>query len=384
MKKNMTLLLLFLGSILSASRAGNLPEPVEGKPDSRFTIDLKWVETNAIQMKRQTTRETVNGQEVSVIEYVMTIPFFEESLKAKLDCINSPVVEAKQHIVPSVIPPPCGNSEFRLYNDHLKGRVIGSKDVSMSLRVHDFTAGVGVMNLRAEAECGDRPYGLQYFRIVVQKEKTPPVDLRLLLNEKAISPNANTRFEEEPIRFSLLGAKTGNGHMFVRVVPPCGMDCRKTDFAVDATLDSIATKNQVFYTCDMNGEYAVKLMYRAPRVGGGEFNQPVQIPGWNHYSFLHADKAETAKIAREEPGTEADKIAVFPNPVKDVLHIRLPLRDRYGISQVTVTDMAGRQVLMQETNSPQFKLNMTGFAKGAYVLKVVFEKQVFTETVIHQ
>lgn len=380
----MTFLLLFLGSILTASRAGNLPEPPANKPDSRFSIDLKWVETNAIDMKRQTTRETVNGKEVSVIEYVLTIPFFEESLKAKLDCINTPVVEAKQHIVPSVIPPPCGNSEFRLYNDHLKGRVIGSKDKSMSLRVLDFKAVVGVMNLRAEAECRNTTYGLQYFRIVVQKEKTPPVDIRLLLNEKAISPDEQKIVDDEHIRFSLIGTKTGNDHVFVRVVPPCGIDCRKTDFAVDATLDSIAKNKQVFYTCDMNGEYAVQLMYRAPRVGGGEFNQPVQVPGWNHYSFLHADKTEVAKIAKEQPGAEPDKISVFPNPVKDVLHVRLPLRDRYGISQVTVTDMAGRQVLMQETNSPQFKLNMTGFAKGAYVLKVVFEKQVFTETVIHQ
>ena len=45
-------------------------------------------------------------------------------------------------------------------------------------------------------------------------------------------------------------------------------------------------------------------------------------------------------------------------------------------------DMAGKTVLVQETNSAVFRINVSGLAKGTYAVAVLFEGKTYTEKII--
>ena len=372
------MLLMLIAGFCRFSYADNRPLQHAGD-SSRFNIHIKWNYTNAIHMSETTVMEQINGKYVSVKEFTFTIPFFEKMFRAKLDCINTPPIAATSLIVPTDIPPPCKQSEFKLYNDFSSGQIVGNVDRSMTIKVHDFTAAIGSNSLRAEAFCKGSAYARQYFRIIVKQEAAPSVTVQLVLNDKKVPAASNTKIEEQQVHFNLAGEKTTNKNLFVKIIPPCGTECRRTDYNIDEVLGNA---DESFYACDMDGVYEVKLIYKAPRVGSGDFNTTVEVPGWNHYSFLHASKAETAVFAKEQVTERLDKIAVHPNPVQDFLFVNLPAMKTKSISHVQVLDMAGQVVLVQETNSAQFKLNFSSLPKGAYVIRVKADQQTFTEKVI--
>ncbi len=80
-------------------------------------------------------------------------------------------------------------------------------------------------------------------------------------------------------------------------------------------------------------------------------------------------------------GTEdfnAKKIAVYPNPVKDVLNLSAV----ENIDSVTIYNLFGQQLANKTINATEAKFDMSSFATGTYIVNVVSNNNVKTIKVV--
>ena len=68
----------------------------------------------------------------------------------------------------------------------------------------------------------------------------------------------------------------------------------------------------------------------------------------------------------------SDNIVIAPNPVENMLNINAAGVD--GTMQLRITNVAGREVVKNTRFSSSFKLDMSGYAAGLYVVELVNEK----------
>ncbi|HZK09254.1 MAG TPA: T9SS type A sorting domain-containing protein, partial [Bacteroidales bacterium] len=74
----------------------------------------------------------------------------------------------------------------------------------------------------------------------------------------------------------------------------------------------------------------------------------------------------------------SDHVRVYPNPMKDDLHIDLPID-----ALVRVFDMQGRLQYEAKLSSGTNTINLSGLNQGTYILKLQFEDQVITKRILH-
>jgi hypothetical protein len=88
------------------------------------------------------------------------------------------------------------------------------------------------------------------------------------------------------------------------------------------------------------------------------------------------------EITSELSTSDFDKntFKVYPNPVKDVLHIDYTL----DISSVSVYNLLGQEVLRSDINSNNGELNMTNLSSGTYLVKIMSGNLVKTMKIIKQ
>lgn len=80
-------------------------------------------------------------------------------------------------------------------------------------------------------------------------------------------------------------------------------------------------------------------------------------------------------------GTEdfnAKKVAVYPNPVKDVLNVSAT----ENIDSVSVFNLFGQNLLNKNINNTEGTIDMSGFAQGTYIVNVKSENNVKTIKVV--
>jgi len=78
-------------------------------------------------------------------------------------------------------------------------------------------------------------------------------------------------------------------------------------------------------------------------------------------------------------------INTYPNPVKNVLFIDIPVKLKP--CNIYITDMLGRDIYSYaiSDNSPTpFKLDLASFTKGIYIVKVVTNKEVISKKIIRE
>ncbi len=63
-------------------------------------------------------------------------------------------------------------------------------------------------------------------------------------------------------------------------------------------------------------------------------------------------------------------INVYPNPVKNILYITGLLNSDIEDKTVSIVDVLGKTVLSTEVNSTKFAINVSGFSKGIYFVKI--------------
>ena len=71
------------------------------------------------------------------------------------------------------------------------------------------------------------------------------------------------------------------------------------------------------------------------------------------------------------------KINVYPNPAKD----RVVIEAQGNIQQVTLMGINGVLLEDKRANSKQVELNLEGYSKGIYVVRVVTDEGVSTQKI---
>jgi hypothetical protein len=84
-------------------------------------------------------------------------------------------------------------------------------------------------------------------------------------------------------------------------------------------------------------------------------------------------------ISEIDPVALSSEILVYPNPVTDIIQISLPSDD---YSSLEIINSQGQCVLSKNRPSKKTNLNLKGFAKGVYLLRVIKKNKVEITRVI--
>ncbi len=110
-------------------------------------------------------------------------------------------------------------------------------------------------------------------------------------------------------------------------------------------------------------------------------NEPTNQMGWGIPDYVLAHSILTVIDYSSEPAKGMD---VFPNPFASELNISFE-EDNISINRIELTDVSGKLVFEQDINQEKStRLQLNGSAPGFYLLKVITDKNIFTEKVLKQ
>lgn len=98
----------------------------------------------------------------------------------------------------------------------------------------------------------------------------------------------------------------------------------------------------------------------------GDEIEPFSISAWN--------------VNLSTPSFDLASLKAYPNPVKDVLNLYYT----ENISQVSIFNLLGQQVLDKKLDASEVKLDMSNLPQGTYLVKVNVDNQVKTLKVVKQ
>ncbi|MBL4709624.1 MAG: T9SS type A sorting domain-containing protein, partial [Flavobacteriales bacterium] len=77
---------------------------------------------------------------------------------------------------------------------------------------------------------------------------------------------------------------------------------------------------------------------------------------------------------------DEDKVSIFPNPIKDVLHLRL---EKELIQSIELFNTKGQLVLKQRgINNKNLSLNLEAYVSGIYFIRIISNHSMTTKKVI--
>jgi subtilisin family serine protease len=114
---------------------------------------------------------------------------------------------------------------------------------------------------------------------------------------------------------------------------------------------------------------------------GSLANEPNNQMGWGIPDYVLAHSILTVIYYSFEPAKGMD---VFPNPFASELNISFE-EDNISINRIELTDVSGKLVFEKDIDqSKSTRLQLNGSAPGFYLLKVITDKNIFTEKVLKQ
>jgi hypothetical protein len=80
---------------------------------------------------------------------------------------------------------------------------------------------------------------------------------------------------------------------------------------------------------------------------------------------------------------QADAVLVTPNPASSFVNVYMS-KNTNSVSQIVVTDINGKLVERISTADQLYQINVSRYAKGMYVIKVIGTENTSTQKVIIQ
>jgi len=74
-------------------------------------------------------------------------------------------------------------------------------------------------------------------------------------------------------------------------------------------------------------------------------------------------------VGIEEEESLQNQVSVYPNPIVDILHIRLPFK----AEKLSVSNMDGHVIQTKVCSEKDIQLDLSGLQKGMYLLNIRFE-----------
>lgn len=139
--------------------------------------------------------------------------------------------------------------------------------------------------------------------------------------------------------------------------------------------------NLPFTEPNKHGYVVFKIKTKSDLIVGNTFSNNANI--YFDYNLPVTTNTATTTIQNQVLGLEnfTDNISqtsIFPNPVKDILNIKIEEK----LKSVEIFDTNGR--LIQSIISPQYQINVSELVKGTYIIKITSEKRSVTEKFIKQ
>ncbi|OPZ15813.1 MAG: hypothetical protein BWZ05_02196 [Bacteroidetes bacterium ADurb.BinA245] len=107
------------------------------------------------------------------------------------------------------------------------------------------------------------------------------------------------------------------------------------------------------------------------------------------YGYSGAMNATNCYTLKVQLGTASkveelitQKVSVFPNPVKDVVTVKIP--DLQNSASIRVFDMYGRMVMQQNSSQRLTQLNVSKLTSGVYIVRVKNAEQENAIKIIKQ
>jgi citrate lyase gamma subunit len=97
------------------------------------------------------------------------------------------------------------------------------------------------------------------------------------------------------------------------------------------------------------------------------------------------DGKETLSKVVSVSQTKKGQMRISPNPISDIVNIQLNQNEALNqVATLVLSDMTGRQVLIQTIAAGTFQLDLSNLAKGMYVVTVQSNNAIYQEKIIHQ
>lgn len=114
------------------------------------------------------------------------------------------------------------------------------------------------------------------------------------------------------------------------------------------------------------------------RLGTSDFEQSTPNPCYTSSYGVYLDFKLNVQPALSTDSFDPSNFKAYPNPVKDIFTIS----NNNTITEVTVFNLLGQQVLSAKPNSNVSHINMSGLTSGTYLIKVISDNQVKSIKVI--
>lgn len=350
-------------------------------PQTTYTnFDFLYSNTNAVNLSTSSHIESAGVSNYTVNVYTFTIPFFENSLTFNHLRFKNGV--SSYNCKQSGSGSSC-TSKIKVFNAHSGGLLLSSINNVSQLDLTN-PLSVGIHNLRVEGTCGivqftntDNVYKTAYYRIIIQKEQHPSLNLTISTACVKNSQNQNTGY----VNFLATGTKPNNNKLYLKITPPSSSSCAPIQMLVDNLSYSSTFTNQPFYNCNSNGVYTFKILYISSRIGGGgNIIQEITPIGWTDFSWT---KSFRSCMLTYDPLPVDFVFKSSPNPVKDVLSVKIGENEK--AESIAIYDFTGTmKKKIKGNNSSQIELNLSDLEKGIYFLEITTSTSTYKEKIVKE
>lgn len=121
--------------------------------------------------------------------------------------------------------------------------------------------------------------------------------------------------------------------------------------------------------------------------GSSDITMPVSIGepfgGNNGQVTIGSIQYSNIRVATDDVDKESNRIILFPNPVGDILNIRV-LGENQNDYTVIIRDIQGKELLRRKNAHDNVELSLSGFTSGALLVTIESKdnKELLSQTII--
>lgn len=262
--------------------------------------------------------------------------------------------------------------------------------ITSSNDIHSFNStlseGTYFYTVRKVCPYGPPPSGLSYcctqlIAIKVVREPNPNFDLSL---SKFCKKNNHTNLFNGYMGININGNYSNAVGIFLKTTHSQSTfidEAQLTYLSTNANLPN-NTITSSFLNINSNGNYTVSLIHRYKNIYNVNFIYaiPNNSYGWTNFNF---SKSVKDCMNPMEPIRGKFSLKSFPNPVKDVLFLKIA--ENENAQSIVIYDFTGTmRKKIKDINSSQIELNLSDLEKGIYLLEITTSTSIYKEKIVKE
>jgi hypothetical protein len=137
-----------------------------------------------------------------------------------------------------------------------------------------------------------------------------------------------------------------------------------------------------------NNQVTVPLTFTYNPSWGGDLVNDYELVAWvqdlTTKEVVNSEQVslQSILVGVKENNNSEDGMKIYPNPVRNTLTVET--LQSIGNSSLSVFDVSGQEVLIQQVVSAKTQLDMSSFAKGVYTIRLLNNDKVEVKKVIKE